>query len=482
MRFVAIDISTYKAPTELIPNKQRELMPLLYSAKKQILISRSGDIWKRAQIQYSRGFLLACSCAEKYNHTCTYCVYSDGNDLKRVFVLSHNVDAIAISCVTPTVNKAIALAEKLKQINPKLKIIIGGPHFLSFNFKGLKHLKQNIDIFSISANAWILGEILSGIENNQTIKECYYLENGKFEVGEKIPNSTKDCELPYPDYSLLYKDSILYAHNIRMVNGCPFNCNFCLEAKSYEKNGSEDCERTVTQIIEEILKSIQNDRTTLLHFSDPIFNLKKEKTIELCERLYQLNLPVYFSIDTRLDMLTEEWILYFKKAKIVRIAIGIESFSSKQASCGKSSYESLKKKSTMIRNIYPSLAIQCYLITGLSEKSCINHKEESHYIQKIIREGVIDIALNKIFVPYPDTEQYNNSEKFGMIISEKNWDLYDRFLPPVYNFNSFDKIQIWQQYIDMETIEYRSYVKYLGGKYRLDYYDSNDAIINKYSK
>lgn len=237
-------------------------------------------------------------------------------------IVKQNPKIVGLSVYIWNVEQSRELAHHLKQKNPDIKIIIGGPE-VSYE---QEYFLDNWDIdFLISGEGeFVFGELLNALENGLSTEIKSVSSKNKI---SHIPAKADIEELvKYPSPYTLKKDEetlknrIIYFETSR---GCPYQCQYCLSSL-------ETGVRYFPQeYIEENLKYFIDSEAKTIKFLDRTFNLNKKHTDFIFEFLlknYRPNLSIQFEIYA--DLLNEESVNYLNKTvpkDYFRFEIGIQS-------------------------------------------------------------------------------------------------------------------------------------------------------------
>lgn len=182
-------------------------------------------------------------------------------------------DIVGISCTTPQANTAYLIKNKIKKLNPIIKIIIGGPHAKHY---AEECLSQNYDLICRGDGEAIFKDILTDSFN------CF---------GSVITSNL--CEKAINEYPipLRQKEYIdRYIYNLRgtkattVVNsrGCPMKCGFC-------ENSNTKCRWYSTNHFRNQIESILNLNIKGIMIFDDIFAVSPKKVKPYLEILKKYN-------------------------------------------------------------------------------------------------------------------------------------------------------------------------------------------------
>lgn len=454
MKILCLDIPNYHID---LPENYLTILKHRIFYQNQIISNRLNQNIIRSDIHYSRGLLSIATSLKKANFDVEYIVYNDSKDLERFPEITRQSNVLLLSLMTPTVKIGLDIAEKAKKINPKIKVIVGGPHAQVESESLVEN--QYIDIVSYGEGITNTKRIIDNLDDltKTFIPSIIYKNNGK-----KINNKTEDLLRTKllgesVDYSLLYRPINFYAHNVRTQNGCPFGCKYCFESQSYFTN---KCNMEMEKLIEELKILSDNLETgTLVHFSDPVFTFDKERTLKLCKLIKSSNFKLFFSIDTRIDRIDEEIIKACNDANIIYFRFGIEDADNfvSETTNKKINFDNFCEISNMIRKYIPNAIIHGYWITGVPIINKETVENNAKMITKLVSNNIVDIIRNKVLVPYPGTDYYKNPDKYNMVIKTYNWEKYDRLSFPVFEYKDFSQEQIYNSFIFLEKTLIKAY-------------------------
>lgn len=142
--------------------------------------------------------------------------------------------------------------------------------------------------------------------------------------------------LPFPDWDLIDIDR--YAGIVQMngvlagkrympvftSRGCPYQCIFC-----HNLFGKKTRFRSAENVVKEIEILVTRYRVDEIQIFDDIFNLDRQRVIDICNMIREKGLSIHISFPNGLrgDRLDDELIQYLKKTGTYMITFAIESAS-----------------------------------------------------------------------------------------------------------------------------------------------------------
>jgi len=158
-------------------------------------------------------------------------------------ILQYTPDVLAFSCYSWNSNLVDYFGRWVKQINPNVIIICGGPNFpVEYNEK-LHYLKtkEYIDFYIENEGEFAFVELLKNLKNNNYscnkvkklnihIRNTNYLKNGSLVCNKVIrEKNIEEIESPYTSGILdkFFSSPLIPA--LETNRGCPFSCTYCAD-------------------------------------------------------------------------------------------------------------------------------------------------------------------------------------------------------------------------------------------------------------
>ena len=183
---------------------------------------------------------------------------------------------------------------------------------------------------------------------------------------------------------------------------CPFDCSFC-----FHPLGRKYRQRSLDNFFSELEALITKYSINALVIFDELFAHDKKRLHDFCARIKPLNLK--WTVQIRVDLVTEEVLRMMRDAGCVFISYGIESMSDKVL-------DSMNKKTTRqqieraLKLTYDSgIGIQGNLIFGDTGET-IETVEESLEWWRRHRRYFVCLSIVQ---GYPGTKLYKDAEKLG---------------------------------------------------------------------
>ena len=228
---------------------------------------------------------------------------------------------------------SLAVAKKIKEINPEKKIVFGGSR--TFGELGKKTLEafNYIDLIVSGDGEESLYLLAFDISNFKSIPNLIYRNNDEV-IWNKSDTAIDLNSLPFLNFDSFYNDLWSSSENVNMYffhygrlpieisRGCWWNkCTFC----NYSNCLPQYREKNVKRIVEEI--KFLSDKYTMLNFQIISNTLPKKDYRLLFEEIKKLGRDFNFYAELRAGQLKSYEYKLMLEAGFTNVQVGIESFS-----------------------------------------------------------------------------------------------------------------------------------------------------------
>ncbi len=323
-------------------------------------------------------------------------------------------DFVGITAMTFTIIDVVETIKIVKRINPKCKVVIGGPHVSIYPSETISI--EGVDIVVLGEGEIVFRQILENHKDLHKVKGITFKDDDGNIHSTGVPDMISEeelNELPFPARHLTpYKKySSLLAKRTPITTlftsrGCPYRCTFCNRPLLGKKFRALSPERVVSEI-EDCLKLGIHE--FLIY--DDTFTVRKERVKDICNLIIEKELDVGFDIRTRVDVIDEELLFLLKKAGCRGIHYGIEGGTSKILKILNKQID--LEKAVEIIKLTKKHKIQtlAYFMIG-SPTETISDIHETFKFAKRINPDFIHLT---ILTPFPSTEIYMRGLSDGII-------------------------------------------------------------------
>lgn len=347
---------------------------------------------------------------------------------------------IGFTAFTNEIKPAAYQAAIIKREFPDIVTVIGGVHVTSLPEETLLEFKS-FDIGVIGEGEEIFYKLCSALKNNTDIQQIPGLV---FRKDDKI-SKTKPAErildqdtIPLPAWDLLPRSKTYFVQSAR---GCPLNCIFCMNP-----NGRVARKRSVKNVIEELNWIISEFNPERISFGDELFSVDMPRAKDLLEAMAENNIgdKVSWDVQTHVQYVDDELFLKFKKAKVERVELGIETgdeITMKKMGKG-TSLEKIMKACNAAKSA--GVKIGTFFLFGQPDETITTLQKTVDLAVKINP----DLPMFGLMTPYPGTEVAKMAAKGegGYKLLSFDWDEYNKQIGGAMEFANLSRAQIeWFQ-------------------------------------
>lgn len=353
---------------------------------------------------------------------------------------------VGVTVYTENLSLVLKFAKRLKRLCPQVKIMAGGPHA---TLKPEDLIKSRyIDYVTTRDGEASLLELMT------------YLEYGEAVIREEDMDGviTKNCRNRdrdnVTDLNLLpiinrehagigrYKSLVtLYSSK-----GCPGRCIYCaatfISGARYRIRDAYSIFLECWLIWHQCGASAQG-----LFFIDDTFTVQKKRTELFCELIRRYEFPMYWSCESRIDVITEKTIDILAVSRCRAIQFGVESGDQKILdTIGKKiSLEHLEKIVSYASRY--ELRIQLGFMLGHYPDTEETMRETLAFIRKMLGLNSNMNYSVSINTPFPGTWQYDHAQEIGLEITDHDYAHYD-LVTPVIRTKAFDEALLRELYTE----------------------------------
>jgi len=353
-----------------------------------------------------------------------------------------NPDVVGIETLTFTLIDAVMTAKIVKEIDPNIHVVLGGPHVNIYPKETLKI--PYVDYIILGEGEYVICEFLKAVGSRndfEEIKGVGYKRNGKVFINPKQEFIENLDDLPHPDRKLLNIEryfSLVSEHSpiTTMITsrGCPYKCLYCDRphlGKRFRARSPKSVVREMKECKEMGIKEIL--------FYDDTFTINRKRVQEICDLIIKQGINISWDVRAHVDTVDEFTLSKMADAGCERIHFGVES--------GTPEIQKVLRKNldlNRVKNIFSEarkvgLKTLAYFMIG-------NPTETKEQIEKTIDymlELNADYAHISIATPFPGTEMYYLGLEQGLY-KEDYWEEFaqnprENFSPELWTENLSEK-------------------------------------------
>ncbi len=349
------------------------------------------------------------------------------------------IDITGIFTLTPNVYNAWKLTKRIKEYNPKIWTILGGPHASSLPEESLKIAE--VDMVVRGEGEEVMLEIcrIWPKKNFNKIKGLSFKKNQKIIHNPPRAFIKNLDSLPFPAWHLFpYKKygptrptwidkSKIIPGTMITSRGCPYQCIFCFKGV----HGYEYRFRSPENVIAEMKWLKEKYGVNFIEFQDDAFNVLPQRALKICKLMVKEKLNIAWSLPngiSRVDNLSKEFLWWAKKAGCVDVWFAIESGSQRVL-------DKVIGKKTTLKQIERAIKLAKKLGFPVGGFVCFGNPGETKKDMEKTINFVCRLPLDRcqftIVTPFPGSKLFWQMEKEGKLLTH-NWDEYGPFENKVY--------------------------------------------------
>lgn len=308
-------------------------------------------------------------------------------------------DLVGMSLLTLEYKKFYRLLSMIKEYNPRIKTVVGGPHVTIFKEKVMRDCPA-IDYGVCYEGELPLVELCQGEHPDDQIKGLMSRNNGSVSYpGDREFLSNLD-ELPFPRYEKFELKKYIPEVEIYSSRGCPHECIFC------PNRIINPCfrVRSPNHVVDE-MEYWYDKGYRQFNFDDDNFNKEMDRVYEICDEIERRGLKNLFircSNGIRADKTDKALLTRMKEVGFNYIAFGADSGNNKMLK--------LNKKGERIEDIEQAVKNASELGYNLKLLFVVGTPGETREdveddVRLAMKYPLQDVHFYNI-IPYPGTELY----------------------------------------------------------------------------
>ncbi len=354
--------------------------------------------------------------------------YSPANYARAI--KSRDIDLIAFSVMSPHWYPMQPYFAELKRLMPSLPILIGGYQAMLSQQETIDN--PNIDYICVGDGEYAIGNMVRHLRGELGPVDGMWEKQVDGEIYRTEPHQNGDlAALPFPDYEIFSRDgsfegvnSSIFGPKGKLVlpvmtgRGCPYRCTYCcntplLEGWKSKKTFLRKYEPEA--MVAELERLRDQYKVGYFEFWDELF-LSNLKFVRAFFAIYKERIRLPFSINSRVEVMNEEFCRTAAEAGCHTIWFGIES--------GDEEFRSRMLGRKMTNQQVIAAADNCrkagifrltFNIVGAPLETAENMRRTLELNQRIAPEFFFFFP----YIPLRGTPLYKIAEKEGLLIKHK---------------------------------------------------------------
>jgi anaerobic magnesium-protoporphyrin IX monomethyl ester cyclase len=247
-------------------------------------------------------------------------------------ILAQQPDVVGFSCTTSSFLQGYAIAERVKEAQPEIRIVFGGAHACSVGPSLLDGFPA-IDYLIIGEGEVTFAELLkSGFRDVQHIPGIALRLDGSgvltavrdtipdlddlpFPAWHRLPDFPRRYNLPLFSYPKSPNTSVISSR------GCPYQCSYCdrsVFSRGFRFNSAE-------YLVEHLRYLHRDFGIRHVFFYDDLFTFDRARVERFCQLMAAHRLPVTYNCIARLEHVDRELVALLRRSGCWQVNFGIES-------------------------------------------------------------------------------------------------------------------------------------------------------------
>lgn len=345
-------------------------------------------------------------------------------------VRKEDPDFVGITAITARINSALYLSAKVKEINPDIKVILGGPHV---------HFEHRNVIDNPSVDFCVRGEgeitalhLITCVSNDGNLRDIrgvtFKDKNNEVIVTPDRPFIQDLDVLPFPArgllqspvYKGLWTEGVTFSPMLA-TRGCPYLCQFCDAPAIW---GRAHRRRSVANVLDELDQIYNEFGVRYVRFVDDLLVVNKRWAIDLCKGILKRGLnELYWACDGRVGLMSEELLEELKRANCKVIFYGVEFGNQRILDFCKKGFTIKQVKETIEMTSKVGISSYGYFIMGYPTETIETVEDTIKLAIELSLDYGMDSAGFSIVTPFPGTGLYEYC-KMNNMLKSTDWSQY----------------------------------------------------------
>ncbi len=332
-------------------------------------------------------------------------------------------DVVGVNCFTECYDSAVSVTKKVRQLVPRARIVMGGPH-VTFTVEQT-FAECAVDYVVLREGENTLLELLLHLElpdviPAERVRGLAWRDTDRIVVNEPRPFMTTLTALPLADLSLVDLSAYKAPFVVVTSRGCPGNCIYCSARAMW---GPRYRGRPAEHVLSEVVIRAKQTGRRFFTIPDDTFTADTNRVRRFCRLLIESGLGLGWHCESRADVLTEELLDLMKEAGCEGVQFGIESASQDILTSLRKGV-SLRRAEELVAHVHAlGMNPRCSFMLG-------HHTDTPETIRR-----TVDLALRfwdqygascavSASTPLPGTYLYEKRDQLGITIHAKRWEEY----------------------------------------------------------
>jgi anaerobic magnesium-protoporphyrin IX monomethyl ester cyclase len=332
-------------------------------------------------------------------------------------------DFVGATAVTMTFDAAAEVIRDVKEIDPAIRTIMGGPH-VSFCARETMRALPALDFICLGESEESIVELVRAAEDGcrwDGIKGIVYRQGTEIRsTGLRGPIPDIDA-IPAPARSLIPLGRYRSLHmpiSMTTSRGCPFQCIFCVGRQMV---GPRVRYRSPAHVVDE-LAYLHGLNFHQINIADDLFTAHKKRCLAVCDEIIARDLKTKWTCFGRVDMVSPDILERMKQAGCDAICFGVESANAGILKTIKKRITTEKVLAAVVMCLNAGITPHASFILGLPGETPETLKETTDFGKLLKDKGAM--CGFHILAPFPGTAVRDEHDRLGIKILTSDWRHY----------------------------------------------------------
>ena len=332
-------------------------------------------------------------------------------------------DAVGVTAVTMSFDNAIRVVKDVKEINPEILTVMGGPH-VSFCAEETMTAYPELDVVALGEGEKTIVDLAAETDNGRNwgkMRGIVYRDGPRL-FSTPTRESLMDVDsLPLPARHLIplgrYR-ALGMPVSLTTSRGCPFKCIFCVGRKMV---GPKVRYRNPQKVTDEF-EYLAGLNFPQINIADDLFTANKEHCLSVCREIMRRGIETEWTSFARVDTVSRQVLMTMKESGCTTVSFGVESANPDILKTIRKgiTIEQVTAAVTLCTDV--GITPHISFILGLPGETPETLEETTAFGERLKDMGAL--YGFHLLVPFPGTEVRKQSGSLGIKILTNDWSQY----------------------------------------------------------
>lgn len=370
--------------------------------------------------------ILYVSAALKASGTCNVFTLNlnhyeeDDRSVLGKIIFQNNINVVGCGGISGQFIEIYPLFRIIKEINPAIITIAGGGMITADPIPAMDAFDGYADIGAIGEGEITMPELMQAIGTGSSYNEIdglIFRKDNKWHITKRRADIMDLDSIPLPDYAGFDYDKYLETNGeivdnvkyspVAIIGGrsCKYNCTFC-----FHPSGSRYRQRSLDSIFTEIDWLLAHYDINYIALREELFASDEQRVLDFCERARSY--PIVWSIQLRVDSVTQTIVNALKESNCRYVFLGIESADNRILKSMRKNITIEQVEAALKMTIDAGLDTRSTIILGDEQETIESARRTLDWWKEHRKYSAIDLGL---IIAFPGSTLYKHARKNGKI-------------------------------------------------------------------